>query len=486
MFPKHLVWGGFLSGIMATQLAAQPSIIVDLVRDNGGIPVLSQSGNWQWSIDIQGDDAPSSLAVEIGIQVDQLTGLTPGDTANIWNTPLSGAPVASLTGGFDYAGSDPDGFQVIGNEAYISVGSSVISDLSNPIHLATIEAGRPHVQDAYSYASTDIDILGAYQNDGMTIGGNNAIVAQDAGGGGITIGAYSLQETRSAIGGDADLSGIVTFDDFERINFNFGNSPAKWTEGDFNHDNVVDIRDAYQIASPNFGRDTPSQPIVNNLALMPNGTQGDNYADLYYDPVTGNLTLDSDLLSGGFGISGLLLHSESGIFTGMAAALPEGGLFHTDTDTLIGVVGNTPEQTINLGPIAETGLSVDFLLDDISYASVGLGLGSPNYPVTLAMNDGLPGDYNQDGTVNAADYVIYRNYQGQNYDLPNRKPGVMGPLGPEDYSFWVEHFGNYNGGGSGGRSATDGAVPEPGSAWLLIVGAQMLARAHRRRRLRAE
>ena len=78
----------------------------------------------------------------------------------------------------------------------------------------------------------------------------------------------------------------------------------------------------------------------------------------------------------------------------------------------------------------------------------------------------MAGDYNGDGTVNAADYTVYRDNEGAMFDLPNRDPNLLGmTVGPGDYDFWRANFGNTVGSG-----AAAAVVPEPsGLALLLIV-----------------
>jgi hypothetical protein len=69
---------------------------------------------------------------------------------------------------------------------------------------------------------------------------------------------------------------------------------------------------------------------------------------------------------------------------------------------------------------------------------------------------GLPGDFNADGFVDAADYVMWR------------KDNSVGA-----YADWVAHFGESLS-GSGG-DGNDGSVPEPGTWLLTSVGTCLLA-----------
>jgi hypothetical protein len=86
----------------------------------------------------------------------------------------------------------------------------------------------------------------------------------------------------------------------------------------------------------------------------------------------------------------------------------------------------------------------------------------------------VPGDYNQDGFVNAADYTVYRN----------RKAGIGGTTLPagtegatpgvttiEDYNFWKTA---YTGGPGSGASVQGGDVPEPATLVSLIFGGLLM------------
>jgi hypothetical protein len=74
---------------------------------------------------------------------------------------------------------------------------------------------------------------------------------------------------------------------------------------------------------------------------------------------------------------------------------------------------------------------------------------------------GVTGDYNDNGKVDAADYVVWRNHNGTTTTLPNDStPGLVSPA---DYDEWRAHFGMMAGGGS------FSAVPEPASIVSLVA-----------------
>jgi hypothetical protein len=75
----------------------------------------------------------------------------------------------------------------------------------------------------------------------------------------------------------------------------------------------------------------------------------------------------------------------------------------------------------------------------------------------------LPGDYNDDGKVDAADYVVWRKYEGTMTTLPNDPHG--GTIGALQFDTWRTNFGAMAGSGSGSQ---DASVPEP-SALLIVV-----------------
>jgi hypothetical protein len=89
-----------------------------------------------------------------------------------------------------------------------------------------------------------------------------------------------------------------------------------------------------------------------------------------------------------------------------------------------------------------------------TYFSVTGTFGADNYTLTSLLTNALSGDYNSDGKVDAADYVVWRN-------------DPAGHGGASGYNTWEANFGATAGAGAGLGAA---AVPEPTSLVLLLLG----------------
>jgi hypothetical protein len=78
-----------------------------------------------------------------------------------------------------------------------------------------------------------------------------------------------------------------------------------------------------------------------------------------------------------------------------------------------------------------------------------------------------PGDYNDDGTIDAADYVVWRTALGQTATFFSGADGDgSGTVNDGDYAIWRGGFGSP----AGGVSAETATVPEPTAALLVLWG----------------
>jgi probable HAF family extracellular repeat protein len=85
----------------------------------------------------------------------------------------------------------------------------------------------------------------------------------------------------------------------------------------------------------------------------------------------------------------------------------------------------------------------------------GQGLIGGAYHAYLLTPVPIPGDYNNNGVVDAADYIVWRKTDGT----------------PAGYNAWRTHFGQPAGAGTGVAEASKSAVPEPGNLVLLMAAA---------------
>lgn len=111
-----------------------------------------------------------------------------------------------------------------------------------------------------------------------------------------------------------------------------------------------------------------------------------------------------------------------------------------------------------------TGFRLEVLADN-SFPDAGPGRNSNgNFVLTEFQVDAssLPGDYNNNGVVDAADYVLWRN----GGPLAN-EVDAPGTVNGADYTAWRARFGNSSGGGS---NLEGSGVPEPLAALLFFLG----------------
>jgi probable HAF family extracellular repeat protein len=89
----------------------------------------------------------------------------------------------------------------------------------------------------------------------------------------------------------------------------------------------------------------------------------------------------------------------------------------------------------------------------------------------------LPGDYNDDGKVDAADYVRWRMNESANAPLPNDN-GLTTQT--DRFNLWRANFGQTTASGASGSARTNATVPEPTCFALVFCAATRLFLASRR------
>jgi formylglycine-generating enzyme required for sulfatase activity len=273
-------------------------------------------------------------------------------------------------------------------------------------------------------------------------------------------GAGGLGITMASIGGDrAEMaaSGITWFEAATFVNWlntSTGHAPAYkfdgnafelWQSGDagYNSANLFRNRNAFYFL--------PSTDEWYKAAFY------DPQAGVYYDYPTGSDTAPTPVAGGTAANTAVF---QQPIDYGPADIMLAGGLSHYGTmgqggnvweweETELDLVNDSTSSTRGLRGGAWS--SIFFMLratgriggnPSFGYGDAGFRVASIAAPV---------GDYNDDGTVDAADYVVWRKTDGT----------------PEGFATWRAHFGQTT--GTGSAASANATVPEPATLVMLIV-----------------
>lgn len=144
----------------------------------------------------------------------------------------------------------------------------------------------------------------------------------------------------------------------------------------------------------------------------------------------------------------------------------------------IGASVSTYQDLWNLGILQANGLSgaTPTPANFSDFFTVTGTAGADNYILNSLIAGavvGVPGDYNNNGVVDAADYVLWR----KGGPLQN-EVDAPGTVNAADYTAWRARFGNTSGSGA---SLGGAPVPEPGTTVLVIAGLMSLGAVNRRR-----
>lgn len=130
--------------------------------------------------------------------------------------------------------------------------------------------------------------------------------------------------------------------------------------------------------------------------------------------------------------------ADSGPWTAIAMNVPPGDLSIGSLHTYAWTVPSITDSSAWVRVRQDNNVDQDY--EDVSAGS-------------FSISAALAGDFNSDGKVDAADYVVWRKTSGTQ----------------AQFNLWRANFGESAGGGTGQNSLI-GAVPEPKSVALLIAG----------------
>jgi hypothetical protein len=142
----------------------------------------------------------------------------------------------------------------------------------------------------------------------------------------------------------------------------------------------------------------------------------------------------------------------------------------TGTANAVRLEANFFYQSASAAGMTPSTYYIDDLEISVTSANPNATIFLPDGTSVLVNAPGVAGDYNNNGKVDAADYVVWKN----GGPLQNEVAGVTtGSVTQEDYDAWRARFGN-------GSPGSGSAVPEPTSVGLLLVGIAAVAGCRRR------
>lgn len=338
---------------------------------------------------------------------------------------------------------------------------------------------------------------------------SGAVDLTNPGATGATLDGYSI----------GSASGGLSVANWESLEANPGVGGGGWTEANPTSNRLSELRasgtstipggavwplgEVFQPAAPTeFGEqvddlvfqynDPETQTTVDGI-IEYSGSAGINNLVLFVDPDTGNVKI-RNTSPFSVEIDGYTIASDSGSLNSDAAEWTslqdqpgEAGpnwVEANPTDSRVSELMSSGTTTLSadgattfdLGGLFDNvagvrDLEFQFLLSGESQANTGVVLYEAAPPI-----DVIPGDYNNDGVVDAGDYVLWRDTLGSTTMLAADGDG-SGVVDGADYDEWVENYGTTSGAPVDGAAA----APEPGALILFAGALPALAMGRRRK-----
>jgi hypothetical protein len=380
--------------------------------------------------------------------------------------------------------SDADGGGVFAQGPLVLINSTVGDNWTNESNAqgggifaaSSVEVSNSTIEGNYTYGENSfgggIYAAGALSMDESTVRGNYTW-GTEGDGGGMHVGELTLENSTVSNnytqGASADAGGILVFGGNAWIEQS--TISGNYTAGSGSDGGGI----LFMYANAGFIQST----ITDNQARHSTARGG----GIYQFDSTANLdvTLDGSIVS----------HNTAGVAsTKDIRKDPNAGSVLTINYSLIGTgfpaytgAHNVVTDTPGLGPLANNGgptlthallpgsLAIDAgfpmakgLFDQRGepYARVRNGDGIAGAVIDIGAFEvqayvALPGDYNRNDVVDAADYVLWRKTLGTTGIPPysGADGSGNGQIGPEDYGVWTAHFGELYPTGAGDVAATD-------------------------------
>ncbi|MEX0613393.1 MAG: hypothetical protein WD229_14845 [Pirellulales bacterium] len=139
--------------------------------------------------------------------------------------------------------------------------------------------------------------------------------------------------------------------------------------------------------------------------------------------------------------------------------------------------GFTPEAGDYFPLLAAGGIGGSLSLGSVPElpANLAWNLDADAHRVVLNVVPALPGDYNVDGSVDAADFVVWRRMVGQAGNGLVADGDFSGEVDSGDYDIWLSHFGET----LAGAGADGAAIPESATLASFLIGIMVLCSGRR-------